>query len=186
MYAATGGTGTSSAGATVQGARAGTEAAEYVKKAGKILLSNTDITEATDRVFLPRIREKGYSPAWVTQVLQHNMGPYYVLYLKREDRLNAALTNIEFLRDHFAPNLMAKDTHDLRLAHETENMLLNAEMMLRASLFRTESRGSHRREDFPNQDDKNWLAWVIVSRDGDNMKLTKRPIPEEWKPGAQR
>ena len=79
---------------------------------------------------------------------------------------------------------MAHDTHELRLAHETKNMLLNAEMMLRASLFRTESRATHKREDFPNQDDKNWLAWVIVSRDGDNMKLTKRDIPEEWKPGA--
>ena len=107
-----------------------------------------------------------------------------LIHLKKEDRLNAALTNIEFLRDHFALNLMAKDTHELRLAHETKNMLLNAEMMLRASLFRTESRGSHKREDFPNQDDKNWLAWVIISRDGDNMKLTKRDIPEEWKPDA--
>ena len=77
---------------------------------------------------------------------------------------------------------MAQDTHDLRLTHEVKNMLLNAEMMLRVSLFRTESRGSHKREDFPNQDDTNWLAWVIISRDGDNMKLTKRLIPDEWKP----
>ena len=72
---------------------------------------------------------------------------------------------------------MAQDTYDLRLTHEVENMLLNAEMMLRAPLFRTESRRSHKREDSPNQDDTNWLAWVV----GDNMKLTKRPIPDEWK-----
>ncbi len=102
--------------------------------------------------------------------------------MKKEDRLNAALTNIEFLRDHFTQDLLANDTHELRLAHETGNMLLNAEMMLRASLFRTESRGSHKREDFPDQDDKNWLAWVILSREGGSMKIEKRPIPDAWKP----
>lgn len=63
-------------------------------------------------------------------------------------------------------------------------MLLNAEMKLRASLFRTESRGAHYREDFPARDDKNWLAWVVISRDGDTMKLTKRQVPDKWKPDA--
>ena len=182
VSAATSGTGTSSAGSTVQGARAGIEAAEYVKKVNELHASKAEVTESTDGIFLPRIREEGYSPAYVTQVLQHIMSPYYVLYVKKEDRLKAALTNIEFLRDHFAPKLMANDSHELRLAHETKNMLLNAEMMLRASLFRAESRGTHKREDFPNQDDKDWLEWVIIAKNGDNMKLTKRPIPDAWKP----
>jgi succinate dehydrogenase/fumarate reductase flavoprotein subunit len=101
---------------------------------------------------------------------------------KKQDRPQAALENIKFMRAHFAPNLLANDTHELRLAHETRNMLLNAEMKLRASLFRTESRGAHYREDYPYKDDKNWLAWVIISKDGDNMKLAKRPIPDAWKP----
>ena len=35
---------------------------------------------------------------------------------------------------------------------------------------------------FPNQDDKDWPAWVIIAKNGDNMKLTKRPIPDAWKP----
>ncbi len=182
VYAAIGMTGASSAGSTVQGARAGIEAAEYVGSVKKLQLSKAEIKKVTDRVFSPRSSEKGYSPAWVTQTLQSIMAPYYVLYIKKEDRLKAALTNIEFLRDHFAPKLLANDTHELRLAHETKNMLLNAEMMLRTSLFRTESRGTHYREDFPKEDDKNWLAWVIISKEGDSMKLTKRSIPEEWKP----
>ena len=62
-------------------------------------------------------------------------------------------------------------------------MLLNAEMKLRASLFRTESRGVHYREDLPARDDENWLAWVMISqgRDG-KMKLEKEPVPEKWRP----
>ncbi len=110
------------------------------------------------------------------------MVPYYVLSVKKQDRLEAALANIKFLRDHFCPKLLANDTHELRLAHETRNMILNAEMRLRASLFRTETRGAHYREDFPEKDDKNWLAWVIISKDGEGMKLSKRPVPDKWRP----
>jgi succinate dehydrogenase/fumarate reductase flavoprotein subunit len=54
---------------------------------------------------------------------------------------------ITFLQNQFVPSLKAKDLHELRLVHETKNMLLNAEMKLKASLFRTESRGSHYIED---------------------------------------
>jgi len=177
-----GGMGSSSSGSATQGARAGRNAAEYAKNIKAVSASDSQISAIKKNIFEPRSREKGYSPEWVTQVLQGAMVPYYVLYIKKQDRLQAALANIKFMREHFAPNLLANDTHELRLAHEARNMLLNAEMKLRASLFRTESRGAHYREDYPNKDDKNWLAWVIISKDGDNMKLAKRPIPDAWKP----
>ncbi|MFC1892228.1 succinate dehydrogenase/fumarate reductase flavoprotein subunit, partial [Thermodesulfobacteriota bacterium] len=77
------------------------------------------------------------------------MMPYFISYIKKEDRLNAALTMIGFLRDHMVPKLYANDPHEQRLAIETKNMVLNAEMRLRSALFRTESRGNHFREDFP-------------------------------------
>ncbi len=178
------GHGIASSTSATEGAKAGVEAAEFIRNNKKLQLSNADISKTTEIVLGPRLRDKGYSPAWVTQVIQHIMNPYYVLYIKKEERLKAALTNIEFLGEHFADNLLAKDPHELRLAHETRNMILNAEMKLRASLFRTESRTGHYREDFPEKDNKNWLAWVIISRDGGNMKLEKRPIPDAWKPGA--
>jgi succinate dehydrogenase/fumarate reductase flavoprotein subunit len=177
-----GGMGSSSSGSATQGGRAGRNAAEYAKNIKAVSISDSQILAIKKRIFEPRFREKGYSPEWVTQVLQGAMVPYYVLYIKKQDRLQAALANIKFLRAHFAPNLLANDTHELRLAHETRNMLLNAEMKLRASLFRTESRGAHYREDYPDKDDKNWFAWVIILKDGDNMKLYKRPIPDAWKP----
>lgn len=81
---------------------------------------------------------------------------------------------VEFYREHFVPRLKAKDLHDLRKAHEVKNMLLNAEMKLRSSLFRTESRGNHYREDYPESDDKNWLAWVVIKRNNKGeMELEK-------------
>ena len=177
--------GGSSSMSAVQGAVAGVSAAEYAKGVKKAVASSSDIDKAKMEMFGPRQRKQGFSPRWVTQVLQGIMVPYYVLSVKHEQRLKAALSTIEFLRDQFGDNLLANDIHELRLAHETENMLLNAEMRLKAGLFRTESRSSHFREDYPARDDDSWLAWVIIKADGSEMKLTKRPIPDEWKPSAK-
>ena len=91
----------------------------------------------------------------MTQVLQNTMIPYFITYIKKEDRMKAALTIVEFLRDHMVPKLFARDPHELRLAHETKNMVHTAEAKLRASLFRTESRGTHYREDYPRRDNPN-------------------------------
>jgi succinate dehydrogenase/fumarate reductase flavoprotein subunit len=53
-------------------------------------------------------------------------------------------------------------------------MILNAEMKLRASLYRTESRGNHYREDYPDTNDKDWLAWVVIEQGDDGeMELSK-------------
>ena len=132
----------------------------------------------------PAGRTGGFSPRWVTQILRSVMTPYFITYIKHGRRLEAALTLVEFLRDHMAPMLYARDSHELRLAHETKNMVLNAEMMLRASLFRTESRGMHYREDYPRRDDSSWLAWTKLKEEG-SMKVFKELIPEEWRPGAR-
>ena len=86
------------------------------------------------------------------------------------------------MRDHLVPKLTAKDPHEMRLAHETKSMILNAEIKLRSSLFRTESRGTHYREDYPRRDDPNWLAWIKVKDEQGIMKLTKVPMPKEWWP----
>jgi succinate dehydrogenase/fumarate reductase flavoprotein subunit len=110
------------------------------------------------------------------------MFPYFVMYVKHGDRLQAALTNVEFCRDHLAPMMYARDRHGLRLVHETRNMILNAEMRLRASLFREESRGCHYREDYPRRRDPDWLAWVVLKDEDGDMTAAKRPIPEEWRP----
>lgn len=177
------GLGFSLSGSAVQGATAGEGAADYALQAADPNISDQQINDLTTAMFAPRERTTGFTPAWVTQVLQNTMFPYFVLMVKEEARLNAALSTITFLREHLVPYLTANDAHDLRLAHETTNMLLNAEMKLRASLYRTESRGTHYREDFPARDDDNWLAWVLLQQDENgDMTVTKKEVPDEWKP----
>ena len=177
------GVGLSSSGSAVQGARAGEGAAAFAAGTGTPTVSEADLTSARKAMVEPRGLESGFSPAWVTQLLQNTMFPYYVLFVKSPDRLQPALDQVMYLQEHMVPLLVASDVHDLKLAHETKSMLVNAEMKLRASLFRTESRGTHYREDHPARDDKNWLAWVLLQRGANgDMTLRKQEIPTAWRP----
>ncbi|MBW2066759.1 MAG: FAD-binding protein [Deltaproteobacteria bacterium] len=180
------GIGFSFAGSAVQGFRAGKAAADYALQNPRTRVRESWVKDKAREIFSPLTRNKGFSPRWVTQMLQATMFPYYILYVKREDRLKGALANIEFLRDHCVPKMYAKDLHELRLVHETGNMVLNAEMKLRASLFRKESRGMHYREDYPIRDDDNFLAWVHVFKGKDGtMQVKKVPVPRKWRPPAE-
>jgi succinate dehydrogenase/fumarate reductase flavoprotein subunit len=56
-------------------------------------------------------------------------------------------------------------------------MLLAARFIIGASLYRTESRLSHFREDHDERDDENWLCWVDVSESGNRPAFSKTPVP---------
>jgi succinate dehydrogenase/fumarate reductase flavoprotein subunit len=167
--------GSSLAGSAVQGAIAGEAAASCAKTMKMPGISEITRKKIREEILAPLKRERGYGPAWVTQTLQGIMIPNFVLYIKKESILKAALAYIEELRDHHVPMLRASDLHELRLAHETSNMILNAEMKLRASILRKESRCSHYRLDYPDPDMKNWNAWInIYKGDDGGMKLEKQ------------
>jgi succinate dehydrogenase/fumarate reductase flavoprotein subunit len=169
-------------GCSVTGTRAGIGAAKYAQQAENPTIDKKELERLTKIINAPMERHGGFTPGWVTQVLQNTMMPYWILYVKQEDRLKATITQIEFIRDRIIPKLTARDAHELRLAIETKNMVLSAEMKLRASLFRTESRGTHYREDYPRRDDPNWLAWIKIKEENSEMKLLKEPISEKWWP----
>jgi succinate dehydrogenase/fumarate reductase flavoprotein subunit len=166
----------------VTGRRAGQGAAEYALQAENPVIDEEELARAKETLYAPAERKSGFNPRWVTQLLQNTMVPYYVLVVQHADRLNAALTMIEFFRDHYVPKLLANDSHELRLAHETKNMTLGCEIALRSSLFRTESRGAHYREDYPRRDDPEWLAWIKMRLEDGKIKLWKEPVPKEWWP----
>ncbi len=171
--------GSSLAGSAVQGAIAGRSAARFAAKTSLAGVSASSLKKLNSEIYAPLLRQRGFSPRWVTQTLQGIMIPNFILYVKSEQRLAAALTYVEYLRDHQVPLLMADDEHELRQAHETTNMVLNAEMKLRASLMRTETRGSHFREDYPERNDDQWLAWIKIRQAEDGgMQLIKQPVTQ--------
>jgi succinate dehydrogenase/fumarate reductase flavoprotein subunit len=179
------GMGNATATCSSTGTRAGVAAAKYAKTFQAKDLDSTLVDQAKQKMLAPLKRKGGYGPAYVTQLIQNSMAPYFISRIKHGDRLQATLTLVEFYRNHLVPKLYANDTHGLRLVHETENMVINAEMRLRAALYRTESRGTHYREEFPRRDDSNWLSWVMLKEENGKMKLYKKDIPEEWSPDSK-
>ena len=99
--------------------------------------------------------------------------------LKREDRLQGALQKLAVL-DEQMKALAAPHVHELVRVKETEAMLLAARFILGASLYRTESRLSHFREDHDLRDDTNWLVWVDVAEGGNGPSFSKTPVPTPY------
>ncbi|MCO1601022.1 FAD-binding protein [Desulfosporosinus nitroreducens] len=59
---------------------------------------------------------------------------------------------------------------------ELGNLLLVAKAVVMGALNRKESRGSHKREDYMNRDDENFLKHTIISKQGSQYKLSYRPV----------
>jgi len=66
---------------------------------------------------------------------------------------------------------------DLAEALELDNMMAQSVVSLHSAIARTESRGSHAREDFPKRDDREWLkhsyAWLD---DSGTVRIAYRPV----------
>ena len=90
--------------------------------------------------------------------------------------MQAAFDRVTALAEEFK-NIAAPHTHELVRLKETEAMLLAAQFILGASLFRTESRLSHFREDYDARDDAAWLVWIDIAQGNGGPSFSKTPIP---------
>ncbi|WP_078708932.1 succinate dehydrogenase flavoprotein subunit [Consotaella salsifontis] len=67
---------------------------------------------------------------------------------------------------------------DLVESLEYENLIIQAVVTMDSAQARTESRGAHAREDYPDRDDANWMKHTLVYCDTDNkaIRLEDRPV----------
>jgi len=66
---------------------------------------------------------------------------------------------------------------DLVEAMELENLLTCAQATVHGALNRTESRGAHARDDFPDRNDDEWMKHTVTWHNSDNsVKIGYRPV----------
>jgi succinate dehydrogenase / fumarate reductase, flavoprotein subunit len=150
--------------------------ARYVSSAALAEVSYTEAKDFKKNTFVFMQREKGLSTDDAVAVLQDVTAPIKYNLRRSQGRIEEALTRLGELKEKL-PTLWAKDLHYLSKCHEVKSMTLCAELTFRAAMMRTETRGFHYREDYPQRDDKNWLKWIIIKDKAGKMTLSTEPIP---------
>ncbi|HTU01237.1 MAG TPA: FAD-binding protein [Candidatus Sulfotelmatobacter sp.] len=163
----------------VFGKRAGLHAAKRSRGTDAPRLGDSVTGGALARLDTLRQAKGDVTPAQILGALQRSAWAN-MLAVRNETGLTEMLGLLRQLRAESLPRLSAETPSDLVRALELQNMVLVGEMVARAALLRTESRGGHYREDYPERDDRNWLRAIEVRRDGTEMRLETFVIDPEW------
>jgi len=164
--------------AVISGEWGGEDAARYAATASESNIDAAEVARIKEDVFAPMNTDRKYSPWEAISALQDAVAPMKYSLRRSKERLEEALSIVASVKERL-PELRAKDTHYLSKCHEVISMTTCAEMTFTSALAREESRGFHYREDHPEQDDKDWLKWVILKQVDGKMNVSTEPIPIE-------
>jgi succinate dehydrogenase/fumarate reductase flavoprotein subunit len=165
-----------SPGAFTTGWHAGEMAAQRAREIKQFLPVN-EVTVKVRKSICSEIlnRDRGFYWREVELYVQ-NVMDFYCGDVRGEGLLKRGLERLEYAKK--AP-LKAENPHELSRALEVKSIMENAELVLRSSIERRESRPSldFRRIDYPEQDDKNWFVFLAIRREDDGRySLAKMPI----------
>jgi succinate dehydrogenase/fumarate reductase flavoprotein subunit len=146
----TGGGSHNAAWAMSSGYWAGAGAAEYAVRAGP---HRPRSFSRAGTVAIRGERDCPFGPAALAKSVQNEVFPYDINYFREADRLHASLQRLDALWRNVS-EADAADRANILRAREGAAMLATARWMYRSALARTETRGMHRREDFPRLDER--------------------------------
>jgi fumarate reductase (CoM/CoB) subunit A len=160
----------------VFGARAGKYACEYASGTGEI--RSEDNSKKEYERLCSFFRHEGLAPGVITDKVADFMSEY-VGVARTEKSLNEALAMLQSVRTDDLPRMRAPSGLTFNPgwveAIQVPFMLDTAEMIIRSALLRTESRGAHLREDYPDTKSE-WLKHTRVLKKSGFMELGTIPV----------
>ena len=167
----------------VFGRAAGLHINEALKSGGGVAdADKDDIDAALHSLNVLNGSSSGFEVSAVKKELQEVMQNYFGVF-RRGDYMEKGVSALEDIREkidnlHLQDKSAAFNTNRVE-AIELKNLFEVAEATAISSLQRTESRGAHAREDFPDRDDENWLCHSLY--DPTSKTLGKRHVNFEPK-----
>jgi len=163
----------------VFGRRAGMGAVDYLGSlAARPAVSDADVAAAQAEALAPLSRSGGGNPYTVHAEVQEAMSSL-VGIIRTENEIKTALAELEKLRER-AAQVSAEGgpayNPGWHLALDLRNIMLIAECVAQAALERTESRGGHTRDDFPQMSPEWRKVNLICSLAGDRVTLRRQPM----------
>jgi succinate dehydrogenase / fumarate reductase, flavoprotein subunit len=170
----------------VFGRRAGLGAADYVQAlADRPAVAQSDVDAAAQAALAPFNPSEGAeNPYTLQNELQQSMNDLVGIIRKAEE-IEQALEKLQALRariDKVVVEGHRQFNPGWHLAIDLRNMLLVSECVARAALLRTESRGGHTRDDFPQMDNKWRNTLLVCSTSGEGLVPDVAVTPKEQVP----
>lgn len=162
----------------VFGARAGAYAAERAKSLGEVDFYEEQVNRCIKMIDEIYERKDGISASALKSKIQKIMDDY-VGVVKTGASLEKALSELRRIEIDELPKICLGDKKNydtLAEALDVINMVCTGQIVASAALYRTESRGAHYREDFPERDDTKWLKNVVVKLEAGQMLVTAMPV----------
>ncbi|MBN2059905.1 MAG: FAD-binding protein [Deltaproteobacteria bacterium] len=160
----------------VFGARAGRYAAEYASGVEEAVCE--DVSKEEYESLCGFFRNQGIAPKAIMDRLASFMSEY-VGVARTDASLKKALSELKSLRANDLPDMRAPSGRIFNLgwveAIQVPYMLDVAEMIIMSAISRTESRGAHFREDFP-ETRSDWLRHTSVIKKSGQMGLGTAPV----------
>ena len=128
--------------------------------------SESDVAKAQARMARWNGSVSGESVPALRKELQKSMQSAFGIFRRGED-MDAGVAKVAELRERIANAHLGDKTNSFNTARvealELDNLLETAEATALSAQTRTESRGAHSREDYPDRDDENWLAHSLFN-----------------------